>query len=276
METILVDDRHFHSVSNLIQTIPAVNFSRGHFVQMKIYIYNLAMAIIRKNLSFTKLRNGHKEKLNLELAIHPFGNGRVIVNYPGAEGSIDGYSNKYVTLAEYIVAKNLAAVVRLGNPYISGLGWDVNLREALAYVLKNSESICQFKTPEIYLMGFSAGARAIASLAWEYPEVKRILLMEPATLVQDSLEQASLVKFKGEVCIVVGTGSEALGEDVGKKFYDNAKSASKREIFVIADCDHQFRGEKNGRIISQAPFYAFCDDSKPAFPDNNGGIKLYD
>ena len=45
---------------------------------------------------------------------------------------------------------------------------------------------------------------------------------------------------------------------------------------MIPNCDHQFKGEVNGRIMSQAPFYAFATGDKPAFPDPNGGIKLYD
>jgi len=28
--------------------------------------------------------------------------------------------------------------------------------------------------------------------------------------------------------------------------------------------------------MSEAPFYAFSPNHKPAFPDPNGGIKLYD
>ncbi len=227
-------------------------------------------------LSWYKTKNNRRQKFQLELAIHPLTIGKIIINYPGSEGSLDGYNNKYKTLAEYIVDQKLASVVRLPNPHTYGFGWDMNLREVLSYVLKNSEAICGTKSPELYLMGTSAGAGVIASLAWEYPEIKKILLLEPAPIPDDEVTKEALGKYTGEIYIVVGSGGEALGEIVGRKFLDSAIKASRRVIFVIPNCDHQFKGEKNGRILSQAPFYAFLDDPKPLFPEGNGGVKLYE
>jgi hypothetical protein len=214
--------------------------------------------------------------MTLASAIHPFNNGKIIVNYPGAEGSLDGYKGKYKTLAEYIVSQGLASVVRLPNPHTYGFGWNVNLRHALTYVLENSKSICGSDHPDIYLMGLSAGAGAIATLAWEYPEVKKILLLEPALMTGDFSVMKGIAKYRGELYVVVGSGDEAIGTLVGDIVMDNAAKASRKEMFVIPNCDHQFRGEINGRILSQAPFYAFSDDPKPSFPDEKAGIKLYD
>ena len=227
-------------------------------------------------LSWEKTLNTHKQKFDLELIINPYTNGKIIINYPGAEGSIDGYNEKYRKLAEYIISQSLAAVVRLPNPYTFGFGWDMNLRQALAYVLEQSKNICNSNDPIIYLMGFSAGAGAIASIAWEYPQVKKILLMEPAPNVGEQGVTEGLGQYKGEVYVVVGNGDESLGLDIGQRFIDAVVNASKKEIFVIPNCDHQFKGEVNGRIVSEAPFYAFSENNKPKFPDPHGGIKLYD
>lgn len=232
--------------------------------------------MVSKYLSWTKSLNNHQRKFQLELAIHPLLNGKIIINYPGGEGTLDGYNNKYKTLAEFIVQQKLASVVRLPNPHTFGFGWDMNLRNALSYILKDSMTICGTKSPQLYLMGASAGAGVIASLAWEYPEIAKILLLESAPVPNEEVTQVGIGKYLGEVCIVVGSGDEALGEVIGRKFLDAATNASKKEIFVIPNCDHQFRGEINGRIFSQAPFYAFSDDPKPVFPDKKAGIKLYD
>lgn len=234
------------------------------------------MSIISKTLSWEKTINNHTEKFDLELIIHPHGNGKIIVNYPGAEGSTDGYNGKYKTLAEYIVSQSLASVVRLPNPHTFGFGWDMNLRHALAHIHENSKSICNSNDPDIFLMGFSAGAGVIASLAWEYPTVKKILLLEPAPKVGEKGVIDGLCQYKGELYVVVGSGDEALGPEVGNKIIKAAINASKKEIFVIPNCDHQFRGETNGRIMSHAPFYAFSDNPEITFPDPKGGIKLYD
>lgn len=227
-------------------------------------------------LRWESKKNNKTWDFELEVAIHPLANGKIIVNYPGSEGSLDGYNSKYKTLADYLVQKQLASVVRLANPHTFGFGWDMNLRRALEYTLKNSQDICGSKNPEIYLMGFSAGAGIIASLAWEYPEVKKILLLEPSIAFNQPAISHGLSQFKGELIVITGQGENALGEDVGKELIQLATQASKKEIVVIPNCNHQFMGEANGRILSQAPFYAFSDQGSPGFPDPKAGIKLYD
>jgi hypothetical protein len=232
--------------------------------------------VVSKSLSWIQTKSGVSTDFKLDLAVHPFDNGKMIINVPGVDGSLDGYNDKYKVLAEYLVRSGVGAVVRIPNPYTFGYGWDINLRHALGYALDNSKEICGQANPEIYLEGFSAGAGAIATIAWEYPEVKKILLVEPAIVFRQDDGLNDMRQYRGQVCIVTGKGSDALGLEVGMKFYDAFENASQREIFEIPNCDHQFRGELNGRILSQAPIYAFADDPKIKFPDPEGGIRLYD
>lgn len=226
-----------------------------------------------RNITWYRNFMNTKEKHEQPVAIHPLNNGKMLLIYPGAEGDIDGYNRKYETLANYIVEQGLASVLRTGNPYVGR--WDTCLRNMLNYALEHSKEICGSDKPEIYLMGFSAGAGAISQLAWEYPEVTKILLLAPAIGVGEKEVIKGLKEFKGEVYIVIGDSDEAVKPEAGQMFYDFCIGSSKRELFVIENCDHQFRGEKNGRILSQAPFYAFLD-SKQTFPANSKGIHLYD
>lgn len=234
------------------------------------------MELIKTKLKWTRSKNGITMDFELDVVIHPFSNGKIIINYPGADGSIDGYENKYVKLAEYIVDQKIGAVVRIPNTSSLGFGWDINLRETLAYVFEHSQEICGVDTPEIYLIGLSAGAGAIAMIAWEYPEVKKILLLEPAIIFSGDHGVEGIKNYEGEVTIVVGKGGNALGKEIGEKFYNYFEKAKNKEIIEIPNCDHQFTTETNGRIFSEAPIYAFSDESKIKFPDPNGGIKLYD
>lgn len=233
------------------------------------------MEIKTTKLKWEKSQNGITMDFELDVAIHPFNNGKIIINYPGADGSINGYNDKYIKIANYLVENKIGAVVRIPNISSLGFGWDINLRETLSYVLDHSKEICGSEIPEIYLMGTSAGAGAIAMIAWEYPEITKILLSEPAIVFDKNLLSASMKEYKGEVVIVTGDSSLALGLEIGQKFYDGFINASKREIFEIPNCDHQFRGEINGRIFSLAPLYAFSE-KKINFPDSKGGIKIYD
>lgn len=212
----------------------------------------------------------------ISLAIHPNLSGRIIVNIPGREGHIDGYCEKYKILSHYMQSKGLGAVVRTGNHFVKGFLPDLNLKAAMDYANQKAWEICGEPNPEILLMGFSAGASAIAARAHEYPQVSTILLCAPSGNMPEQTITEGLARFKGEVYIVIGENDDVVGPDSGKIFYDLATGARHRELFNITNCDHQFKGEVNGRIISEAPFYAFAKSNKPNFPDPKGGIKLYD
>lgn len=234
------------------------------------------MNIKNTKLHWTKSQNGISMDFELDVAIHPFDNGKIIINIPGADGSINGYNDKYIKIAEYLIEEKIGTVVRIPNISSLGFGWDINLRKTLSYVLDHAKKICGSNKPEIYLMGTSAGAGAIAMTAWEYPEVTKILLTEPAIVFSGEHGVEGIREYKGEVVIVVGKGGYALGKEVGDIFYNYFISASHKEIIEIGNCDHQFKGEINGRIMSEAPIYAFKEGKKIKFPDSNGGIKLYD
>lgn len=220
---------------------------------------------------------GKEFPLNVELAVHPNNSKRIIINIPGINGDIDGYADKYKVLASHMQADNLGAVIRTDNGMVGGYLTDVKLRAALQYARENAFAICGEPSPDVFLMGFSAGASAIAGVAHEYPEVKGILLYAPSGDMPMKIVKEGLKKFKGKVTIVQGEKDEIVGPQAGSVFEKMATGASQTELFMIPDCSHQFIGEANGRIMSEGPYYAFSTDStKPKFPDPLGGIKLYD
>ena len=222
-----------------------------------------------------KFKDFPEDIFDLEIALHPNDSGRIIINYPGADGDIDGYNKKYETLANHIQNTGLAAVARSGNPYIPIHGWTVNLRELIAYSIDNSKKICGSTKPEIWLMGFSAGAGAIGTIAWEYPEITKILLCAPAKAVGEEELFKNLEMFTGEAYIVVGDKNEVIPSEDGQRIHDALLNSKHRELIVIPNCDHQFQGEENGRILSQVPFYAFGSEKNEDFPNPKSGIKLY-
>ena len=85
--------------------------------------------------------------------------------------------------------------------------------------------------------------------------------------------ERGLGKFTGEVYIIVGDKDEVVGPQAGQTFYDLATAAKLRKLEVITNCNHQFFGETNGKIMSKAPLWAFVGDS--TFPSPDGGKKLY-
>jgi dienelactone hydrolase len=216
--------------------------------------------------------------LELEVAIHPLSNGVIIVNYPGITGDIDGYNNKYSKQADFIQEKGIGAVVRMGNPVYDKLpypqGMIDNFRYVIDHCLSHGKELSGKAKPVFYLMGFSAGASTIAAVAGDYSAVEKILLMAPSGDAGQKATEKGLAKFEGEVYIAVGARDEIVGPEAGQIFYDLATAARVRKLVIVPNCDHQFRGERNGRIMSKAPLWAFAGDN--SFPSPEGGKKLYD
>lgn len=221
---------------------------------------------------------GREFSLSYTIAIHPNRSGRIIINYPGYRGDIDGFEGKHRKLAQYMQGENLGAVVRgkgPGHPDLAGFTIDLPLRSMIDFSLENASRIAGTRNPELLLIGTSAGAGAVASVAHEYESVSRMLLMAPGDNMGGEAIRKGLQRFAGEVFIVIGQNDESVGVEAGRTFLRLATGARKKELFEIPNCNHKFRGEQNGRYMSQAPFYAFARDERPKFPDPEGGMVLY-
>lgn len=217
------------------------------------------------NPAFLKLhpRLRKKMRLTVDLIVHPNDSGRIIVNYPGLDENINGLNSRYKTLAFQMQTQGLGAVVRSNNPRLEPFLPSANLKKTIDYTLENADLICKSSRPEVLLMGFSAGASAVAALASSYTQVTRILLIAPSGDMPRGLVEASLQKFAGEVYIVIGENDEVVSSRAGEIYYDLATGTSHRELFTIPNCDHYFQGEVNDMIFRKTPFYAFTQGKRP-------------
>jgi hypothetical protein len=225
------------------------------------------------------------EKLNLEgedvhLHIHRANSSAVLIMYPGADGNIDGYNQKYLKIANLIQSKNIATVVRLDNkylclpqlPYCEAM---INkLAYAIEYIHDNAERISGRKEIDIYLAGVSAGASAVATILQEFPHVKKVLFIAPASSVGWENIKRGLRGYTGEVYLTAGQNDEIEAFDIARVYHDTCEVAIKKEIEIIPECDHQFRGKENGQILSNAYLWAFSEENN--FPSSDGGIVLYE
>jgi len=83
-------------------------------------------------------------------------------------------------------------------------------------------------------------------------------------------------KFTGGIYIVTGENDEVINPQYVADFANCALNGDAKDVnfIIIPDCDHHFTGEKNGRILSRAPFWAFGTDI--IFPHIVDSCKLYD
>lgn len=218
------------------------------------------------------------EERRIGIIVHPSPEARaVIINYPGYNGDINGYNNKYRTLGAHLASLGVGAFVQMPNLQHTGEDYRESLvkdvEAIVTYTTRIGWEFCGLDDPDIYLMGFSAGAGACAAMASRNPAIKKILLMAPSGDASQALVAKSLAEFEGEVYIVNGLDDEVVGADAGKRFHAMTKRASKKLLVEIPECDHQFRGTRNGMIMSKAPLWAFAGDT--TFPSPEGGLKLY-
>lgn len=213
----------------------------------------------------------------IDVAIHPLPSPCVVLMLPGYDGAIDGYAGKYTAIAELLRTRGVGAVVRAGNHVVPGHDFEdgcrFNARALLRGALRRAVAICGRPDPELYLLGMSAGASAFAAVAAEEPRVTKLLLLAPSYDATPEAVDAGLSRFQGELHVVVGA-NDAVVRDLPAQLVERATAARRRELRVIPDCDHQFRGERNGRVLSHAPLWAFLGDGPG--PDPERGVHLYD
>lgn len=175
----------------------------------------------------------------LDIAVHKNNSKTIMLIVPGVDGSLDGYNNKYVKIAENAVSISGVAVVRMSNPFIGSKYWQSNVREALQFIQDNSVDICGHKDFELKIVGHSIGAYVAGQIAWEYPFVSGLLLINPATGISLEPLLSGLAEFTGNVHIIIGS------EDPAHRHLDTLYTTSTKgdvKFKVIQGADHHFSG----------------------------------
>lgn len=164
---------------------------------------------------------------------------------PGIDGSVDGYKNKYKTIAENINSRFGATVIRMSNPSnMAGLHLR-NLFEVLEFI----ENAYDLSTKTLYIMGHSLGAymTSIVSLIFDY--IDKILLINPATLIDnDVFDDLSQRPRQLNIFLI----SE---QDPSFKFVDKFKEVG--TVYIQPDADHHFSGQSFEAFLSAPEKYLF-------------------
>ncbi len=208
-------------------------------------------------------QGGEPTKIELPIILHPStSSGKIVIMYLGRNGNIDGFGNRYRTIAEKLQEK-IGAVVRASNADHPGIDYIESVQDDLMAIIRwtlaNTKSLCGNKKPDIYLMGISAGGGAVAGVAHYFPEVKNILLVAPAKDPKGEV-LAGIRKYAGKVYIVGAEEDDVVGRETAHSFFSEAVRASFRDIRIIPHCHHQFSG-KNRIVLQEAPFWAFANET---------------
>ena len=209
---------------------------------------------------------GTSRQVTSPLAFHPTPSDRIAIIYPGRDGSIDGFNDKYLRIAEALNQQGVAAV-RTDNPCPPGMNYEdygvfnvKNLRMVIEATLRNTEVISGQKSPRIMLMGMSAGASAAAIVAQDYRELTNLLLIVPSANSGLDLMLAGIARFRGTTHILAG-GRDGVATKIAHELHQRAGNRRDARLRVVPEADHLFTGPSNEAIFQQAPLLSFAGRS---------------
>lgn len=211
------------------------------------------MAYVTDTLNWKEEKNGISVDCSLDIAVHPSNSNIILLIIPGVDGSLNGYKDKYLRIAESIQEKYGVAVVGISNPFISSFHWESNVRKALKYIEDNKTTITNNDEIEVRTMAHSVGAGVIAQIAWEYPYASRLLLINPAMKLNGSKIIKGLSSLKNkDVTLLLGSKDPSLSQ------VKNLNSINLKTI-VLDGVDHNFSGESIICFIESPDLYLFND-----------------
>jgi dienelactone hydrolase len=204
----------------------------------------------------------------LQIAVHPAGSDRLVVINPGLNATIEGegprhtraHPDRYRRIARRLQSGRVAAVLRTANPCPDygryGERALDRLRRAIGYGQDHAGAICGVDRPELCLMGFSAGAGAVAALASEF-QPKRMLLVAPSGDVGPGRIIGGLKDYAGELLLMVGEEDEVVGRDAACLFDELSPAACRKQVLYVPGCDHCFTGDDHDALLEETAFRAF-------------------
>jgi len=194
------------------------------------------MAYTTDVLNWQETMNSITIDCSLDIALHPARSNTVLLIIPGVDGSVNGYEDKYIRIANQVQEKHGVAVVRISNPFISSYHWESNPRRILDYIASNTSAITtNSKAPRIKVMAHSAGASIIAKIAHEYDNISDILLVNPAEKLGGDVIQSGLKSCNARITAVFGSKDPSIA------FAERLK-ADGHTVRVVEGSDHYFSG----------------------------------
>lgn len=198
-------------------------------------------------IAWQESMNGVTIDCSLDIAVHPAETDTILLSIPGVDGSVNGYEDKYIRMVEAFQQKRSAAGVRIANPFITSHHWESNPRHGLEYIHRHLKEIAgQTRDVKIAVAAHSAGAAIIARIAHEFPDITRLLLINPAKKLLGSGE---ILRGLGPLAqnTTVVFGSEDPSIDMVDELRDGGI-----DVQIIDGADHNFSGEYLARFIGLA------------------------
>ena len=138
----------------------------------------------------------------IEVDIYKWNLDRAVVIIVWKWWTTEWYNNKYVTIANNLVKNHWVNVFVVENPWISWDNPELYIQCAMNFV-DNKMNEFWYSDYKIYAMWYSAWWHFIWRFACSYPQIERILLINPVQRVNNTKLLKSLNEFTGIWIIVI-------------------------------------------------------------------------
>lgn len=206
--------------------------------------------MVNRNLStleWSEELNGVVIDCSLKVAKYP-GTNTIFLIIPGVDGSLDGFEDKYLRIAQSVHGKHGHTVYQMENPFITSQYWESNVRQMLDHIYLDHN------VDEIHVMAHSAGAWIIGKIAHECPEIKKLLLINPATNdVSSYTEGLSKAPY-------IHTNFVLGEEDPSAAYLEQFKDIKNHHgvrVVIVKDADHHFSGKSLNHFIQSPHIYLY-------------------
>ena len=160
---------------------------------------------------------------------------RAFVIIVGMDGSLYGDENRYLKMAQKANALHGYTIFGFCNP---GSNW--NLEDNGFSFIMNTVKNHMTESCEIYVFGFSAGASFTIFHAWEYPDIKRILVVNPPLMVNYHKIVEGIRQFKGISTLIIGEQDQSIS--FGKIIERDQKASGFSDVIIYPKANHLFTG----------------------------------
>ena len=126
------------------------------------------------------------------------GNNKIVFIKAGQDGSMYGYENKYLKIATAINDKYGYTVICSSNPFDG-----TNPLDNAMDVIENYCKDNNYKDYEIYYMGTSNGGIIGAQFGFNYPKIKRMILINAPLMINLHKTKEGIKSFKGDKIVLI-------------------------------------------------------------------------
>lgn len=126
------------------------------------------------------------------------GNNKIVFIKAGQDGSMYGYENKNLKIATSINDKYGYTVICSSNPFDG-----TNPLDNAMDVIENYCKDNNYKDYEIYYMGTSNGGIIGAQFGFNYPKIKRMILINAPLMINLHKTKEGIKSFKGDKMVLI-------------------------------------------------------------------------